>query len=78
MPPAEATRRFKMPANTKLASVKSIQIPAFKFLQEKHVKPLLRYGMHGFQQSQVKLSDESEDVVRPNAENAQSVVRVQS
>ena len=74
MPAAEATRCFKLPSKTKLAAFDSDS----KRLQKTQVKPLLRPAMLGLEKDQIKLSDESEDVVCQFAENAQSLLRVQS
>ena len=45
--PQEVTRQFKMPANTKLATIDS----ELKSLQDKHVKALVRLAMHELEQS---------------------------
>ena len=73
-PPQRVTRRFKLPANTKLATVDS----ELKSLQDKHVKPLVRLVMHGLGQSIVRLSSETEDSVRGYAEQAEALLKVQS
>ena len=73
-PPQEVTRRFKPSSNTKLETVDS----ELKFLQYKHIKTLVRFAMHGLEQSIVWLSSETEDSVRGYAEQAQALLKVQS
>ena len=72
--PSEALRRFKLPANTKQATVDS----EFKSLQDKQIKPLLRLSMHGLEHAAADLSKIPEESIREYAESAQSLLKLQS
>ena len=70
----EALRRFKLPSNTKQAVVDS----EFKSLQDKQIKPLLRLSMHGLEHATADVSKIEDENAREFAENAQSLLKIQS
>ena len=72
--PQEGTLRFTMASNKKLSTIDS----ELKSLQDKHVKLLVCLAMPGLEQSIIRLSSETEDSVRGYAEQAQSLLKVQS